>query len=812
MDAVQGSLNDRFDRLNLAPGAQPPTGNSGGLEVPEGGVRKQRSQRFTVPTSSPRGPSSTQPLPSFAPSLPYQPPPPPVQTQSIPPSLSFLADPAPAPPVQTNFYSTSGRREYSSSASSSSGGESPSPLYSVAPGVQQQQQQYGAYRPHSQADFLAPSGGSAAGSGFLAPGMGGRGGSPYGSSQGSQMSAGSAGSGKVVNEDGDEIIETAIVIKSIPFAATKEQVLALMASLSLPPPFAFNFHHDAVTGAFRGLAFANFRSAAEAGMVVAALEGFEFMGRKLRAEFKRALKPGEKEAIEREKALKRMRSAQLLAGSAHPYTAGSTYGAGDSLGPPAGWNRREASAPGGYPGFHAPPPPPVPVVPMQYQQYGHPQRQHSHHQHGQEQEEEDYGRPLLNGPFSTLAPAGDVPALSVHSAVPARFGSRDFVPAPIPGAAAAPMEPSYSSSPPSSDVGTSVSQRMGGGTANTSMSEGEEGSTVSVERRAGRDELDLNDPLTLDIYSRVLLFRDDALRDELAFARSLSTSQRRVVHLVAKKLGLEHKSVGEGEERRVVVVKGGRKLRHSASTASISLRRPSRGDLNSPSPARTGGYVPPLPHSSYLSPSVSSSSLSTLATSAAGLRGKKSMPDIRYTRDGHILPSSSLSGAHYPSSAASSRSASPAPPPLPQSTSLSANLAAYSAGQGYASQSGSLRGDAAYSTPQVRRSTANLREGYATIAGVPSSSSASHATWGTPTRSSRRETPSVLGLFQQQGISPSSPSGGEGGGKSVFWASGDGGKGTPGKADPIRQPRGPSEASANGGGGEREGMEWRRRV
>jgi len=45
------------------------------------------------------------------------------------------------------------------------------------------------------------------------------------------------------------------------------------------------------------------------------------------------------------------------------------------------------------------------------------------------------------------------------------------------------------------------------------------------------------------------------LRDELAFARALSGLQRRTVHLVAQKLGLEHKSIGEGEDRYVVVYK-----------------------------------------------------------------------------------------------------------------------------------------------------------------------------------------------------------------------------------------------------------------
>ena len=64
-------------------------------------------------------------------------------------------------------------------------------------------------------------------------------------------------------------------------------------------------------GAFRGLAFANFRQAADADAVVAALNGFDVQGRKLRVEYKKVLQAGEKERIEREKALRRMRSMQL---------------------------------------------------------------------------------------------------------------------------------------------------------------------------------------------------------------------------------------------------------------------------------------------------------------------------------------------------------------------------------------------------------------------------------------------------------------------------------------------------------------------
>ena len=76
-----------------------------------------------------------------------------------------------------------------------------------------------------------------------------------------------------------------------------------------------------------------------------------------------------------------------------------------------------------------------------------------------------------------------------------------------------------------------------------------------VAAPAPSNELDLNDPATLEIYSRILLFKDDPMRDELAFSRTLTPKQRRVVHLIAQKLGVYHYSLGEGEERYAVVTR-----------------------------------------------------------------------------------------------------------------------------------------------------------------------------------------------------------------------------------------------------------------
>ncbi|KAI5474149.1 hypothetical protein MNV49_004141, partial [Pseudohyphozyma bogoriensis] len=206
-------------------------------------------------------------------------------------------------------------------------------------------------------------------------------------------------------------------------------------------------------------------------------------------------------------------------------------------------------------------------------------------------------------------------------------------------------------------------------------------------------ELDLNDPHALEIYSRVLLFRDDSLRDELAFARSLTAPQRRVVHLVAKKLGLDHRSVGEGEERCVVVYKAGvmptalatpepprsKPLRHTFSTLGRKASRDLLSSLASPdntysSPTNPSGY-------GYNSPS------NPHTNTSSRLGFKKSMPDIRSS------PHNSYQQQSAPS-------------------------------------------------PTARRSNANLRDGYSTMGSAGARLSRNGLSGGSGH-------PSVIGLFQQ---------------------------------------------------------------
>lgn len=111
------------------------------------------------------------------------------------------------------------------------------------------------------------------------------------------------GSGAGMSSTDDDVIPTAIVIKNIPFAIKKEQLLEVIAKMSLPLPYAFNYHFD--NGVFRGLAFANFATTEETTQVVQTLNGKEIGGRKLRVEYKKMLPQAERERIEREKREKR---------------------------------------------------------------------------------------------------------------------------------------------------------------------------------------------------------------------------------------------------------------------------------------------------------------------------------------------------------------------------------------------------------------------------------------------------------------------------------------------------------------------------
>ena len=258
--------------------------------------------------------------------------------------------------------------------------------------------------------------------------------------------------------------------------------------MSIPTPYAFNYHLDQ-SGQFRGLAFANFRAASDADAVVVALNGFDVQGRKLRVEYKKVLQAGEKERIEREKAIRRMRSMQL-----------------------------------------------------------------EKEQNQQQQQQAVSSMP----PYDDFGPVMP-PTFPTQRSFSAQYVSQQQQYSPPQIAAISGLSPPF--------INTNVQQLQ------TMISP----LAASPAVKSPSNELDLNDPSTLDIYSRILLFKDDHMRDELAFSRTLSPKQRRVVHLIAQKLGVYHYSVGEGDDRYAVVT------RIDPATVSLLMSSPMY-DINNRSP------------------------------------------------------------------------------------------------------------------------------------------------------------------------------------------------------------------------------------
>ncbi|KAL2018968.1 hypothetical protein VTK56DRAFT_10193 [Thermocarpiscus australiensis] len=68
-------------------------------------------------------------------------------------------------------------------------------------------------------------------------------------------------------------------------------------------------------------------------------------------------------------------------------------------------------------------------------------------------------------------------------------------------------------------------------------------------------DVDLNNPDTLSFYTELTLFRSDPSREIIVFPSTMTPQQRRTVHILAHNMGLEHRSVGEGQHRQIHVIK-----------------------------------------------------------------------------------------------------------------------------------------------------------------------------------------------------------------------------------------------------------------
>ncbi len=272
---------------------------------------------------------------------------------------------------------------------------------------------------------------------------------------------GGVGSGMrqdTMSSDPDEdLIPTAIVIKNIPFAIKKEQLVGIMTDMGLPLPYAFNYHFD--NGVFRGLAFANFTNPDETAAVIESMNHFELNGRKLRVEYKKMLPAAERERIEREK---RERRGQL----------------------------------------------------------------------------EEQHRPMGPSTLQTQASASSLSSRMMVNSSPSPVSARNLQPGgSFPGG--------FSDNP------------------------------------LAQLDVDLNDPQALQFYSKLLLFKEDNMRDVLPFPPSLSPPERRIVHTLAHHMGLGHTSKGDADRRAVHVFKENPRARVSPPMPQLSsLRNEDRRHLS----------------------------------------------------------------------------------------------------------------------------------------------------------------------------------------------------------------------------------------
>ncbi|KAL7414074.1 hypothetical protein BDY24DRAFT_369991 [Mrakia frigida] len=520
-------------------------------------------------------PSTASPQTRTSTSSPSPPPPAPISSPSS--LLSFTSSPprktAPPNPLSSHLSSTSVSPplEHAMYNPYAVYGEDPSQLphnhnNHPTPNRTSNAPRYGGF-----ANGLAGLGASAVGNGagswgspMLAGGLGAGGAGPFAMGPG-------VGGGM-----DDDVIPTAIVIKNINFNLQKEDLLRTIESLGAPLPYAFNYHMD--QGVFRGLAFANFRSPLEADAVVAALNGYDVGGRKLRVEYKKVLQAGEKERIEREKALRRMRSIQAIPPEHHQLTNANQHMSQQQQ------QQQQLLVPAQIPGQQGQ---------QQQQQQPGPDRERERDDSypgiqpvslglglgasrgssgaGSDQQQQQQGQQQQQQQGVPLGQAGSIPIVQVTSQGREREGS------------------------------------FGGFEDRAS-----DGSGSKPSKSA---ELDLNDPTALDIYSRVLVFKEDRMRDELAFSRTLTALQRRVVHLVAQKLGVYHYSVGEGDERYAVVTRS--EGRNGAADRQTLRHHASRPNL-------------PSHHPNPLLQNAQSQNQNLYASSPPSLRNKSSMPDLSH--------------------------------------------------------------------------------------------------------------------------------------------------------------------------------------
>jgi len=398
------------------------------------------------------------------------------------------------------------------------------------------------------------------------------------------------GNRNVNEKDDDELIPTAIVIKNIPFAIKKEQLLEVMTKLNLPLPYAFNYHFD--NGVFRGLAFANFTSTDETTSVVNLLNGREIGGRKLRVEYKKMLPLAERERIEREKREKRGQLEEQHR-SASNVSLASMISVASA---PAGLNKS---------------------LNAQQQQQSQQQQQVA----------------AAASAIAAAASAAGTPTSSIH---PNNVGG-------VPGGA----------------TGNPIGQSSILPSPLQPQHTGSERFYAPIpfinNLPIPPQQVDFNDPETLEYYSQLLFFRDDKdkLYNEIAYPSSLSNNHKRIISILCAFLGLM-----EHYDQNLILIKR-RTLIHDPSPL---LRSQSQSSIPLLSQQTTGGNGP----MGLSSPNI----LGTVPTGGAMINGPGSAGNSQRFRQqttipqptssatsNRIPPNFNLGGLNNPSSSALSSAA-----------------------------------------------------------------------------------------------------------------------------------------------------------
>lgn len=361
------------------------------------------------------------------------------------------------------------------------------------------------------------------------------------------------------DKSNEDIIPNAIVIKNIPFAIKKEQLLDIIDEMNLPLPYAFNYHFD--NGIFRGLAFANFTTAEETLDVITNLNGKEINGRKLKVEYKKMLPQAERERIEREKREKRGQLEEQ-----HRNISNLSL---QSLGKMSSVNLNQSNT---LPGL-------------------------SSNMNGNSiQNSSGSAAAVSQQIFSTLMNGNKVnnngntnsPSTLAQQTTSNSYYSQKSSQYQYQSQPQQQIPPfGYNQNSGSTQNLNSSMNQSGNGNANNGTS-GERyyaplpsSSTVPIPPQ----QLDFNDPDTLEIYSQLLLFRDrEKYYNELAYPIGLSGNYKRVINVLCSYLNLI-----EVYDPRFVVIK--RKFLDQASLQSHLQQQGQMPTMHPLQPNSTGGSL-----------------------------------------------------------------------------------------------------------------------------------------------------------------------------------------------------------------------------